>query len=284
MLKIVTHSGQAHPDDLLACALILYKEAVSPTSALILRLNECKPQEHPGAFIVDIGKHYDPDMLWFDHHQFPKTHEPECAFSLVADHYGLKRNALDWIERMTLLDSKGPYAWYQQMFGKPAKSMREINRALGPDVLNYFARKANKTYENPNAFMEALEEALDWLGEEFKYLDGREPNIRYATSNMKMVQIGDFKIAHFNQKEMRGVSEACDRLSEADPSIIVSSKLDDRGPGYSATRWNNSSRVDFSKLKGEQGCVFAHENGFCLKWENNWEGFLDAIKRSVSAS
>lgn len=279
---IMTHAGQAHADDLMAVALILIKTKLSPKQATILRVGDCDPERHPEAdFVVDVGRRLEPSRGWFDHHQFPKDAPPNCAFTLVADHYGIDRNALDWMERLAVLDSKGPFTWYENNFGRPAKNLAEINKALGPDVFSWFVHKANAGYKNPDAFHEALDMSIDWLGAELEYLGNRDRNIEYAKGNMKVMELGDFKMLYFNQTEMRGIADVTEVMAAADPKIMVSAKPDDRGNGYSATRLNNNLQVDFLPRKSEAGCVFAHENGFCLKWRNDWPSFLDAVRRSV---
>jgi len=282
-INIVTHSGQAHADDLLALALILIKEANGDQSkANILRVANGKAEDWPHAkFVVDIGKQYDPVKGWFDHHHFPKDAPPDCAFTLIAKHYGIARDSMNWIERLALLDSKGPFVWFEATFGRPAKNMTEINNFLDPDVFNWFTRSANMTYKNPMAFFKALDMVIPWLENELSYAEKKGSNIEFARSHLQIMDMGSFKFAFFNQREMRGVGELCDIIAAEDPSIIVSGKPDDRGDGFSATRWNNSMRVDFLPCKDETNCVFAHENGFCLKWKNDWDSFLDAVKRSV---
>ncbi len=281
-LSIITHSGQAHADELLAIGMILIKEVEGDQSrANIKREGDGRAENWTADFIVDVGKQYDPAKGWFDHHQFPKDAPADCAFTLVAKHYGLERNSLDWIERVALLDAKGPFVWFEKTFGRPATNMTEINRMLGPDVFSWFTRTANQSYKNPSAFNQAIDMVIPWLQNELAYAETRPENIEFARANLKLIDMGSFKFAYFEQREMRGVGELCDLISTEDPSIIVSGKPDDRGNGFSATRWNNSPRVDFLPRKGEPNCVFAHENGFCLKWKNDWDSFLDAIKRSV---
>lgn len=282
-LRIVTHAGQAHADDLLAVALILIKEnAIQPGAALIERFSDGKAEEWDFAdFVVDIGRKYDASKGWFDHHQFPSDAPPDCAFTLVAEHYGIKRNSLRWIERVAVLDSKGPWVWFEKAIGRPAKNMAEIDSLLCGDVFSWFTRTANQSYKNEHAFRDALNMTIPWLQNELAYIDSRERNVGYARNNLKIVDLGSFKIAYFNQKEMKGVGELCDIITTEDPSIIVSCKPDDRGDGYSATRLNNQLRVDFHPREGETNCVFAHVNGFCLKWKNDWDSFVDAVKRSV---
>lgn len=283
-MKIVTHAGQCHADDLMAVALICIKERVDPRSIEILRINDGKAEDFPDAdFIVDVGKQYDPEKKWFDHHQFPKDHAPECAFTLVAAHYGIGRNDLNWIERLAYLDSKGPWEFYKNQLGRKARNRKEIDNFLGTcDVFSWFCRIANTTYKDPDAFVVGLELAIRWLKSELDYIPNRKDNFKYAMSNLKIVDMGSFKIAHFNQKESKGINDVCDDISSKDPTIIIQSCPDNRGSGFAAWRLNDCRRVDFSPLKGETGCVFAHVQGFCVKWENNWDGFLDAIKKSVS--
>lgn len=283
MLKIVTHSGQAHADDLMAIALILIKENYAPKEATILRVNECKVEDYPDAnFIVDIGKHYDASKGWFDHHQFAVDAPADCAFTLVAAHYGLGRDQLSWIERLAILDSKGPWTWFENQFGRPATGMEEINEALTTfDVFSWFCHEANRSYEDPFAFTGALELAVRWLKAELKHLENRKANRAFAESNLQLIDMGHFKIAFFKTKELRGSNGVADDLHAKDEDVVIVARLDDRSDGFSAMRLSNSERVNFLPRKGEPNCIFAHENGFCLKWKNDWDSFLDAIKRSV---
>lgn len=282
-LTIVTHSGQAHADDLMAIALILIKERSTPRTANIIRVPNCNAADYPDAdFIVDIGKQYDPAKRWFDHHQFPKDAPAECAFTLVAKHYGIGRGELYWIERLAILDSKGPYDWFQLEFGREADHFGEVEKALGSiDVFSWFTRLANETYIDATAFTRSLEMAILWLKGELAFLANRPKNIAFAKANLEIIDMGKFKMAFFRQKEMRGTGMVCNEVSKADRSIIVTGKLDDRGDGFSALRLNNSRRVNFLPRKGEPNCIFAHENGFCLKWKNDWPSFLEAVQRSV---
>lgn len=290
MNKIVTHAGQAHADDLMAVALIMLKEGwkftdcgcKSCNGVEVVRVNDCKAADFPDAkFIVDIGKEHDSKMGWFDHHQFPKDSPPACAFTLVAAYYGIDRSKMYWIDRLELLDSKGPYVWFRHHYGRRPKNQKELNDALGSiDVFSWFTRIANRGRDNPAAFQEAIVLAMNWLKMELEYHERRPENYAFAKSSLEMIPVGDFKMAFFRQKAMRGINDVLDDVS-FDPACIVTGKLDDRGNGFSATKLNDDPRVNFLPRKGEKGCIFAHENGFCLKWEDNWEGFLSAVQRSI---
>ena len=104
---IVTHPGGAHKDDFLACTALLAHYSVpierrDPTS---------EDLENPNVMVVDIGHEHDPDKHNFDHHQFPRDHEPICALSLVMQFLGVYEDAkrfCDWLETAEWLDCRGP--------------------------------------------------------------------------------------------------------------------------------------------------------------------------------
>ena len=54
----------------------------------------------PGGLVVDVGGEHDPERGNFDHHQFPRDHDPVCALSLVLQDLGLyedARNFCEWL-------------------------------------------------------------------------------------------------------------------------------------------------------------------------------------------
>lgn len=56
--------------------------------------------EDEAVALVDIGGSHDPSLSNFDHHHFPREHEPTCALSLVLDSLNLYEDAktfCDWL-------------------------------------------------------------------------------------------------------------------------------------------------------------------------------------------
>lgn len=47
--------------------------------------------------------------------------------------------------------------------------------------------------------------------------------------------------------------------------VAITITRDDRGDGYSLFRRNDRPRVDFSRIEGLEGVVFAHKGGFVAK-------------------
>lgn len=279
--KVVTHGGQAHADEVLAIALVMIKEGIgSPYQLDISRVTDGRARDWPDAdFVIDVGKDCDPRKRWFDHHQFPREASPACAFTLVARHYGVDMSRLPWVEKLAVIDSKGPYAWFEKVMGRRPKDGQELVRVNGSDsIFNYLAATANRD------FRIGVGLAKEWLNEQLTAAAAREAAVALAMSKHKVVILGDtgVKMAFFDTDDSQGTLAATDKLAFDDPSIIVAGMLDDRSDGYSAIRMNDDPRVDFLPRAKDKGCVFAHVTGFCLKWEKDWDSFVEALCKSVN--
>lgn len=87
-MKIVTHSGHFHADDVLAVATLLLKFP----EAEVIRSREEKEIESAD-IVVDVGQVYDPRKLRFDHHQKAGAGDrangiPYASFGLVWKYFG----------------------------------------------------------------------------------------------------------------------------------------------------------------------------------------------------
>ena len=111
-MKIITHAGHAHLDDLMACAIALTDRtwgvlesgrAATVEAALAdacegVVIERRDPTEdelaNPRVLVLDVGGHYRPDLGNFDHHQFPKGTK-ESAMSIFAASIGLPNGNFD---------------------------------------------------------------------------------------------------------------------------------------------------------------------------------------------
>lgn len=89
-IRIITHSGTFHADELLACAAILILLDGKPFEIIRTRDSNIIAT---GDFVIDVGAQYDPKTNRFDHHQYggAGTREngiPYSAFGLVWKEYG----------------------------------------------------------------------------------------------------------------------------------------------------------------------------------------------------
>ncbi len=90
-MKIITHSGNFHPDDVCAVAtlLLLYPDA-EVVRTRDIKIIQGKSSED---IVLDVGDEYDPDRLMFDHHQEGGVDKrpngiPYASFGLIWKHYG----------------------------------------------------------------------------------------------------------------------------------------------------------------------------------------------------
>lgn len=91
MVKIVTHSGGFHTDEVFAVATLLLHLG-DEVEVEIIRTRDGEMIDQ-GDYVVDVGFKYDPDHLRFDHHQEEGAgkHEngiPYASFGLVWKEYG----------------------------------------------------------------------------------------------------------------------------------------------------------------------------------------------------
>ena len=75
-MKIITHDGQFHCDEVLAIALI--HEMLGNVPVERTRTISTEDRENPRVWIVDVGGEYDPSRGLFDHH-----HNPQLPASCV---------------------------------------------------------------------------------------------------------------------------------------------------------------------------------------------------------
>ncbi len=92
-IRIVTHSGSFHPDDLLSVATLrLLLRARGICRVKVIRTRDVEVIRS-GHFVVDVGGEYNPDSQLFDHHQesgagVRANGIPYASFGLVWKAYG----------------------------------------------------------------------------------------------------------------------------------------------------------------------------------------------------
>ncbi len=265
--SIVTHPGGAHKDDLLAVCVLIAKHAVP------VHRRDPTPEEldDPEVAIVDIGGSHDPQRLNFDHHHFPREHEPTCALSLVLDHLGLYQDALrfcDWLAPAEWFDSRGPKKTAQWL-GVPRQAISQLNSPIDMTLLRRFA--AESTLEPGHVIYEFMRlvgsDLLDYLREV------RE-RIAFVDSHAQRWSVagGD---AAIETVFLPRTEPAADEPSTAVKNYIRAHELqevvaaivypDRRGGGYGIGRYEDHPRLDFSRVGDEADVHFAHKSGFMCK-------------------
>lgn len=88
-VKVVTHDGTFHADEVLAVAMIQMCSDFNMVDIVRTR-NESKLAEalkDPSVIVIDVGGRYEPDLNNYDHHQDEAL---PCAASLIWRHFALK--------------------------------------------------------------------------------------------------------------------------------------------------------------------------------------------------
>src|SRR3989338_4210933 len=91
-IRIVTHNGKFHVDDLVAVAALQFMLGEANTQVIRSR----NPDDwKTGDYVLDVGAVYDPATNRFDHHQHGgagarENGVPYSALGLVWKHYGEK--------------------------------------------------------------------------------------------------------------------------------------------------------------------------------------------------
>ncbi len=91
-IKVVTHDGTFHADDVFASAA-LYLWAEKSSKRIEIKRSRDEAEIKKADIVVDVGMQYDPSMCRFDHHQKggAGVHDngvPYASFGLIWKHYG----------------------------------------------------------------------------------------------------------------------------------------------------------------------------------------------------
>jgi len=265
---IITHSGPAHRDDFLACCLL---HSQHRTARIERREPTVEELNDPTVAVVDIGGRHEPELMNFDHHQFPTNHAACCSITLVADSLGwdllLARQIFDWFEVTEWVDSKGPFKAADNLDFEP-ENLFKLQSPIEEAILSLFSQRT------------VLWPGLDLLCE-LMYLTGERIVSLYSKTRERLEQLptcsswrrvkGDLLVFAVTDiprdKDPLLAVElflSCYSLDPAGEAAIIVSQ-DPRGDGLQLLRLNDHRLVDFSLLQDKEGVVFAHNNGFVAK-------------------
>lgn len=265
--KILTHPGGSHKDEFLACCLLLAENAVP-----IVR-REPTPTDLADAktAVVDVGHEHAPERGNFDHHQFPKDHEPTCSLSLVLQYLGVYEDArkfCDWLEPAEWFDTRGPVETARWL-GVARETLFKLNSPIDVTLLRRFAGTSEL---RPG---EALWEVMRWIGSDLlNYLKTLRSRLDYIGDVGEFWDIGTprgpFKVLFMPRTEplpdepSTGLAQfLANHPQGADVVGLV--YPDRRGAGFGLSRHNDDQRLDFTRIQDAGDVQFAHARGFVAK-------------------
>lgn len=291
MKKIITHSGQAHFDDFVACCLLLAHGVRNKEKPSIERCKSVSAEDlaAPTICVVDVGMLHQPELSNFDHHQFELGVAPRCAISLVLSHLGLYDTAKafwPWLTTAEINDVMGPQA-IKEYVGA-VKDVSCLRSPLERFFLNEFGKYS---VDNPNFFYTNIDfgsqmwNVMNEFGlsllEELSMVKAR----KVKWDKLVIEEIGTVGVIDLtdsfggNDTPLFG-ADYC--LNGRGVKVMVSN--DDRGAGFAITRRQSGAKyIDLSKLIGDPLVAFAHKGGFTAKVHHTAtkEQIRDLIKKAL---
>jgi len=282
--KIVVHSGQTHADDLLS---IGFAVALLGHPVPVYR-RDPTPEEmaDPATLVLDVGGRLEPELSNFDHHQLSRDAAPACALSLFLAHVAPEqlqnlRRFCSWFNSMELLDSKGPTAWAKEHAVEkfPFDLTSGIERGLKQLIEN---APAGEPVPAPIVAVLAGAAAalLTWAdgqAAEQAIVDKTTTTMLVGTEAAVpgLVSMTTFTSAVTRRRE--------DMMAAGAADIAFSITLDDRGAGHALYRFDDDSRIDFSRLEGDDRVSFAHKGGFIAKTRSRlgMDELMELVKKSI---
>lgn len=265
---ILTHPGGAHKDDFLACSLLMARHGV----AVERREPDAEDLAAPATVVVDVGGEHDPARGNFDHHQFPRDHEPVCALSLVLQDLGLYDDArcfCDWLEPAEWFDTRGAIGTAKWL-GVERDIMDKLNSPVDITLLRRFALV---TRLEPG---EVLYEAMRWVGADLlDYLQTLRDRLAFLAAHSELWEVSSgggepFKALFVPRTDplpaepSMGLGRYLESIGEAE-TVAALVYPDRRGSGYGLSRHRDHPRLEFTRLEGEPDVHFAHARGFVAK-------------------
>ncbi|MDE0595498.1 MAG: MYG1 family protein [Roseibacillus sp.] len=265
---ILTHPGGAHKDDFLACCLLVSKHG----APIERREPEPGDLDNLAALVVDVGGEHAPERGNFDHHQFPRDHEPICALSLVLMHLGLYDDAkmfCDWLEPAEWFDTRGANGTAKWL-GVERDIISKLNSPIDVSLLRRFAQ-ASRLQSG-----DLLYEVMRWVGEDLiGYLETLRERLTYIAQHGELMELQaadgeSFKVMFMPRTDplpdepSMGLGRYLDSIGESE-KVAGLVYPDRRGSGYGLSRHNDHPRLEFTRIDGEDDVHFAHARGFVAK-------------------
>lgn len=260
--SIIVHPGKSHLDERLAVALALAaNDIIVPVYRREPTEDELQNQE---VLVIDIGGRLDEWSQNFDHHQLPREHAPECAFSLVAKAIGVAEDLesfFDWFSTWRKIDSKGPFQWAKESGVDWGAASSLLNPDM--DIVAEWWEEAHDETPVDEALVRRLKkqgEKILIAAESCSFFCEDAENRRSWTP-INGVQVFDLTWA--DPSDALAYGDAYAKRHAASGGIIVSK--DDRGPGLALFRRNDDPAVDFCRVAGDPEVTFSHSGGFIAK-------------------
>lgn len=282
--KIVVHAGNAHLDEVMACAIAIASQKIcwpkkdrNLAPVIERRDPTAEELENPEVLVLDVGGRYEPEKSNFDHHQLPRENR-ESAMVLLARNIGLPgggslevdnfafvmERLFPWFMTRSVVDCQGPFAAAKEA----GVEWKTVDRFRGPAEDLLLAAFVNASDEKRYEIVAPLAETIvnaytaydELLGLTNGFVDERGESL-YETLKRLGVDAVAVDFRGIDGKLVDAAGDAV--LDECGAEIVVFD--DNRGDGWTVLRRNDSPKFDFAKCAGIPGVLFAHKGGFIAK-------------------
>jgi hypothetical protein len=279
MAKIVTHAGNAHLDEFLSVAVLI---ATGEITMIYRREPTAEDMADPNVYVVDVGGQYDPSKRNYDHHQFSRGTEAECALSLLARDLTWRGESVfealentKWFQILRVMDAKGPVALARKIGTTPEVVHRLMSPVQGA-LVGLFSRSHEVA---PGDFMWGI---LQVVGAEVLYYAvGRLKRVKSLDNATKIVEVNGVKGFILESADTDGVGMW--RVRQECP-LEFNIVYDNRGPGWSLYRYDDCPRIDFTRVKSNERVTFTHAGGHIAKTASRATVTLEDAIELVRAS
>ena len=294
-IKVVTHPGSYHADDIFAVATLELVLGQEPT---IIRTRDPELIKQ-GDYVVDVGQIYDPKKKRFDHHQEEGAGErlngiPYASFGLVWKEYGEKlcvsKEAAEYIDERLVQAIDGPDNGVN-IFSVNDKDVRPY---LVQDVFQAFQPLWNEDTEHDQVFGAMVDLA--------KRILSREIEVAHEMVEAKIVirtvyeNSDDKRLIVFSKDHPFGRGDTTLTLAEFPEPIYavmfrpthhawqVASVTEN--PNTMISRkplpeaWRGKKDEELQKITGVKEAFFCHRAGF-MAMSRNKEGALELARKAL---
>lgn len=278
MTKIITHGGQAHRDEFIACCLIAALDRGTDQIQRVPHSLFHFGMQQVGDYVVDVGLEHIPSKRRFDHHQFGKNGPCEAAFVLVARFFGMTEceSIFQWWQLSSEMDVHGPHHVAKEVGIEP-DSLFALMSPIEAQLLRMFEQ-----HEVIDGQFFALMRSMGIGWSEYHH-DTFRARKEYA-EKAKVFNSGTVKYLETTDIPVDRQHAAVARQKALDNGCAVIVSLDPTGGGLSLFRVDDDPAIDFSQLENDPAILFAHKGGFIAKTHEREADVDQLICRAVNIS